>query len=140
MIPRPSWMHDDFDEATFQQNVACLFVSQSEVCEDRVSLARARFTDEGVCRPPKWIGEIDDDGERRRALTRFLVKLAALYTSPEGSLASLSVKVGLNPRVLSTYTCAGSNRRGVSAKIANRIEKACGGVVRREQLCPEAFT
>jgi hypothetical protein len=126
--------------AALKENVACLYARRDETCEKPAPEHGILYdTDLGGFGEPAWIERIKNPVDRERARLRFYVRLAAYYGSEEGTLTSLSVSVGLNPRVLSTYTCRGAGRRSVSARVAKRIEKACGGVVRREQLCPDAF-
>lgn len=88
---------------------------------------------------PAWIANMKSEADRDRARLRFYVRLAAIYASPAGTLSNLSIVCGLNPRALSTYTAPNSGRRRISPVVAKRIEAACGGIVTRAQIHPEAF-
>lgn len=139
-IPLPTWMKPNDKDALsrLRQAVACLYVNRSEVCDEAASARYIRYGRDGF-HEPSWLDTIRDADERERARLRFYVRLAAFYASPEGTLTRLSTLIGLNPRVLSTYTCRGAGRRRVSARVARAIEKASGGVVDKARLCPEAF-
>lgn len=139
-IPIPSWMAPDDKDSfvSLRRDIACLYVNRDEVCEDPAPASAIRYGARGF-REPSWIESLPSAEDRERARLRFFIKLAAYYASEAGTLTNLSAAVGLNPRVLSTYTCRGAGRRQVSARVARAIEAACGGVVDKAQLCPEAF-
>jgi dsRNA-specific ribonuclease len=80
--------------------------------------------------PPAWVKQADSD----RARLNFLVRLAALYASPKGTLSELAKMCGYNPRAMSTYAALETGRATVSPALAKAIEAACGGVVTRAQL------
>lgn len=67
---------------------------------------------------PSWITDIPLR-ERGQEQTRFLLKLAALYASRDGSLETLSVMIRRHPKTLQTYALGQAER--LSVETANRI-------------------
>lgn len=137
-IPDPLWGKSPDDALKLARKIACFYASGIGECDPPASLNAIRFR-KGVFVMPQWIEDLPDEEDQQRARLRFSVWVAALYATPEGTLSALARVVGLNPRALSTYTCPGAGRLQVSAKIARRIHKACGGVVSRSVLCPDTF-
>ena len=89
---------------------------------------------------PQWIKEMPKNSDtRKRAELRFLIRAAALFASPKGTVAYLSQACGLNDRALSTYTAVNCGRATINPRVAIKVEEACRGAVTRRQLNPEVF-
>ena len=67
---------------------------------------------------PAYLADLTED-KQAPARCRFLIRLAALYYSPEGKVSSLSEKLGLHPGTL-----AGSST--ITPEIAIRLEELLG--------------
>jgi hypothetical protein len=77
---------------------------------------------------PKWLDDVPE-GERSAARRRFLLRLAALYSSREGHYYALSVKAGLShPKSIGMYLAPQQKRR-MNKKLAEGVEKATEGMV-----------
>lgn len=90
---------------------------------------------------PKWFNEINPT-ESENEERVFLLRLAALYASPEGTLPFLSRCIGRNPNYLTTLCTPrrGQARGLVDHMDAIEIEKLVGReVMPRERLRPDIF-
>lgn len=82
---------------------------------------------------PAWLAELPED-ERSAALSRFLLRLAALYHSPGGQLQALSTALGMHPGSLAGYD-------SISAELALRLEKTMEpNGFKRSTFRPDLFT
>jgi hypothetical protein len=80
---------------------------------------------------PPWVTAKHGDGSEESRRVRYLVMLAAVHSTPNGSIAALADTCGIDrPQVHASI------REGrCSPKMALKIERACGrNVVRREWL------
>lgn len=138
MLPTPTWISDDFGEAetTFRLRLAALYTSEKADTYRHTALKDADAA--GRIIDPAWLKRVPAK-DRGRARLRFLIRVAALYASSEGTVSALSSRIGLIPRALSNYIAPTSGREKISAVNARKIHEACGGVVTREMLNPEAF-
>ncbi len=133
----PIWLQslaaDDRKEArkVFRSRLYGLFAS-----EDGTPIEPTGTVDTAL--PPTWVTK-GPKGTLRNRLLRFRLRLAALYASPSGSMAELSRRVGLGDRTLASFAGPNSGKIRVGAATARAVEAACGGVVTRNQLNPEAF-
>ncbi len=141
MIPEPDWLRRLPDSALrttataeFRARLSALVRGPREAVDPRHRIKTA-FGD-GRVKIPAWVTRHEDPPLAR---VNFLVRLAALYASRQGSLTRLAVLCGYNPRALSTYISLGCGRASISPVLARRIEAACGGVVKRADLNPAVF-
>lgn len=82
---------------------------------------------------PPYMAELPEE-QRQEARARFLIRLAALYFSPEGKMQALSSACGLHKNHLATL-------RGISPESAIKMEKAVGReLFPRELFRPDLFT
>jgi len=94
---------------------------------------------------PHWLRLLPDGHDKRRAEIKFLLRLAALYATENGSITALSELCGREPTHLYDVIY-GLNRtgagapRGIPPLLAKAVEKAAGvDVITREMLAPEVF-
>ena len=81
---------------------------------------------------PDWAESIPEE-EREAAITRFWLRLAALYHSPEGIVTILSKDLGLRPNSLATYT-------RINPRLAVNLENLLGREhFPRELFIPDLF-
>lgn len=82
---------------------------------------------------PHWLRDLPS-AEQPYARRRYLMRLAALLVSQEGHVAHLSTAAGLsNPKSISIFMTL-QQKRKMPRRMAERIEKATGGVVTAEAL------
>ncbi len=84
---------------------------------------------------PTWLETVEEDRQATEK-TRFYLKIAALYVSPDGRLSDLSKACGLQENTLATV----SQRGPLSPEIAIVIEKTVGrDIIPRHLLRPDLF-
>ena len=80
---------------------------------------------------PLWLsGRPDPNGRARR---RFLLRLAALFATEEGTIEAMSRRIELAPESLGNWARDESPKK-VSQRMAHRIAAACGNVVEPQDL------
>jgi hypothetical protein len=86
---------------------------------------------------PAWLERLDPELQAAER-TRFLLRIAALYVSPEGSVAELSRQCGLAEGTLASV----SKRQDLlSPEMVISVEKAVGrDIMPRELFRPDLFT
>ena len=72
-----------------------------------------------------------------RARTRFLLRVAALHATEDGTLSALSELLGLARQTLPNYCSRGET---LTLEMAMRIEKATGGVCLAFYFRPDALS
>jgi lambda repressor-like predicted transcriptional regulator len=88
---------------------------------------------------PKYIDGLPVKA-RGIARIKFLVRLAALYATPGGTLRDLSKKLGLHPNTLGTMLSVNRDAEMMPARIAKGIEQLVGReIVPRELLNAEVY-
>ncbi len=80
---------------------------------------------------PEWIGRVEEE-EQGREQRRFILRLAALYHNPGGSLQELSRALDYSDNALHQ---AGVQNQGVTPECAVKLEKLLG----REHFPRELF-
>jgi DNA-binding transcriptional regulator YdaS (Cro superfamily) len=78
----------------------------------------------------------DPKNDAGRKRTRFLLRVAALHASEEGTLAALSERLGLASGTIATYASDGS---ALTPEMALLIEGLSGGVCRACYFRPDVF-
>ena len=90
---------------------------------------------------PMWLTaprEGDDPGnDLGRARTRFLLRVAALHATQEGTLSALSSRLGLARGTIPNYAVMGAT---LTPDLATEIEKLTQGVCSRHFFRPDVFT
>jgi hypothetical protein len=82
---------------------------------------------------PAHVLEITDESERRKAETRFILKLAALYYSPRGGVAPLAESCGYHDKAFSSL-------ENITAELAVKLERHLGReLFPREFFRPDLF-
>ena len=85
---------------------------------------------------PAWLDELPDD-EKPAARAKFLLKVCALYATPEGKLLDLSTALGYSHRTLHQLT---ATKSPMNVNVAVALEKLLGReVITREIALPELF-
>ncbi len=80
---------------------------------------------------PFWLAvRPDPNGLAKR---RFLLRLAALFATEEGTVEALSRRIDLAPESLGNWSRIDSTKK-VPERMANRIAAACGNVVEPKDL------
>lgn len=88
---------------------------------------------------PAWIEGLPKK-DRARARVRFILRLAAILATQEGSISVLSQRIGMHKNTLNTMIAAGVMDNGVPVHIIKAIEKVIGvGVIPRSVLNPEVY-
>jgi len=94
------------------------------------------MTEGQMLTPPGWIKDLPK-AERQAETTKFWLRIAALYATPKGSLRQLSIKLGLHPMTIATYTSRGEP---IPPETCIKIEKLLGvDLFPRDKLNPEHF-
>lgn len=89
---------------------------------------------------PAWIQELDGE-ERQRAEVRFMLRLASLYATPEGTMPHLAVKMGLSRNTLHSAYCT-ETRKAVypTVQVIKGIEEIVGkDLIPRAVFNPEIY-
>ena len=81
---------------------------------------------------PAWLDKVPEH-RREAERKRFLMRIAALYASREGTQASLSAKLGLHAKTLVTFTVPSSTKK-ISPAMAHNIAVLTDGVIRAYDL------
>lgn len=85
---------------------------------------------------PAWL-ELVPLQRREHARTRFLLRIAALYATEDGTMTRLSALLGLHEN---TLTATAGSRERISPELARSIERALGeDLFPRELLNPKIF-
>lgn len=88
---------------------------------------------------PRWIDAMPAK-KRSAARVRFLVRVAAAYATPEGTVPAMSEQLGLHKNSLNTMIAPGRGDQTISPQLAKSIERLVGrDILPREMLCPEIF-
>lgn len=89
---------------------------------------------------PAWIQGLEGD-ERKRAEVRFMLRLAALYATPEGSIPALSLKMNLSRNTIHSAYCVATRAAAYpSVGVIKGIEELIGkDVIPREAFNPEIY-
>ena len=88
---------------------------------------------------PAWIESLPKK-EQARSRMKFVLRIAACLATPEGTITSLSKRIGLHPSTLSNMVTAGSLDDGLPVNIIKALETAIGvGVIPREILNPSVY-
>lgn len=86
---------------------------------------------------PRFIQDMPEGEAREQATQRFVLRLAALYASVEGTSAELSQQLGIS-KAMMMYLLGGQKR--ISPELSIAIEKQVGReVVQRELLRADLF-
>lgn len=89
---------------------------------------------------PTWL-EMLPAKERARAKAKFLLKVASVMATPQGSIPALSERIGMHRNSLSAMLSQGALDNGIPVNIIKAIEKAIGmGVIPREIMNPEVYS
>lgn len=89
---------------------------------------------------PAWIEALKGD-ERKRAEVRFMLRLAALYATPDGSIPSMSLKMGLSRNTVHSAYCVATRAAAYpSVPVIKGIEELIGkDVIPRAAFNPEIY-
>lgn len=87
---------------------------------------------------PGWVDATEEQPARARA--RFLLRLAACLATPDGSMRSLSDKLGYHRNTLGAMLASGSLDNGLPVPMIKSIEQLIGiGVIPRQLMNPEVY-
>lgn len=88
---------------------------------------------------PHWLRDLPTGRETTRKRTRFLLRLAALYATEEGTLSALSTSCGRPEANLRTMAHHPSTHK-IQPELARTLEKVSrSALITREILAPEVF-
>ena len=88
---------------------------------------------------PTWIESLPKKEQPRNRM-KFVLRIAACLATPEGTITSLSKRIGLHQNTLSAMLTAGSLDDGLPVNILKAIETAIGvGAIPREILNPSVY-
>jgi len=88
---------------------------------------------------PAWIERLPKKNQAR-ARAKFLLRLAAVLATPEGSITTLSHRIGLHRNSLNAMLAQGTMDSGIPVNIIKAIEQTIGsGVIPRAVLNPEVY-
>lgn len=85
---------------------------------------------------PQWFDSLTVE-EQERVRTKLIIKLAAIYASPEMTVQELSSLVGYSSNTLGQLS---SSRQTISPSLCVKLEEACGrSYLPREVMNPHIF-
>lgn len=88
---------------------------------------------------PAWIDHLPKK-DQARARVKFLLRLAAVLATPEGSISVLSHRIGLHRNSLNSMIAQGTLDAGIPVNVIKAIEQTIGvGVIPRSVLNPEVY-
>lgn len=88
---------------------------------------------------PAWIERLPSS-KQGRARSKFLLKVAAVLATEEGSISVLSHRIGLHRNSLNAMITAGTLDSGIPVNVIKAIEQTIGvGVIPRTLLNPEVY-
>lgn len=88
---------------------------------------------------PAWIERLPANVQGR-ARSKFLLKVAAVLATEEGSISVLSHRIGLHRNSLNAMIVAGTLDSGIPVNVIKAIEQTIGvGVIPRTLLNPEVY-
>jgi hypothetical protein len=89
---------------------------------------------------PRWIHDLcPSEKIQREEKLKFLIKLAALYATPDGTIGALCKLLGKNKQAFAPQF-RGFNNQPLNINLAIEIEKVVGADnISRKDLCPHIF-
>lgn len=89
---------------------------------------------------PVWMEALEGEN-RKRAEVRFMLRMAALYATPEGSIPALSIKMGQSRNTVHSAYCVATRAAAYpSVATIKGIEDIIGkDVIPREVFNPEVY-
>jgi len=83
---------------------------------------------------PQWIERLPNK-EQAHAKSKFVLRLAAILATPEGSISVLSHRIGLHRNSLNAMLASGQMDDGIPVNVIKAIEQTIGiGVIPREVM------
>lgn len=88
---------------------------------------------------PAWIDRLPKN-DQPRARMRFILKLAAVLGTREGSVPVLSKRIGMHKNSLNAMLVKGSLDSGIPVNMIKAIEQVIGvGVIPRSMMNPDVY-
>lgn len=89
---------------------------------------------------PTWLGMLPAK-DQARARAKFLLKVAAVMATPQGSIPALSERIGMHRNSLTAMLSQGTLDSGIPVNILKAIEKVIGvGAIPREVMNPGVYS
>lgn len=89
---------------------------------------------------PSWIGSLPV-AIQGRAKARFLLRVAAILATEEGSISVLSHRIGMHRNSLNAMISSGQMDHGIPVNVIKLIEQTIGiGVIPRVLMNPDVYS
>lgn len=89
---------------------------------------------------PTWIDRLPAK-ERQRERMKFVLRVAAVLATPEGSITALSKRIGMHRNSLNAMLSQGTLDNGLPVNVVKAIESVIGvGVIPREVMNPAVYS